>query len=176
MKNSEAPNSFLRTRKARLHKNRRGRRGGGHDSRGRCGADEREGRGLVGRKTRQSRCRKTCRDRLPRALVARALQQGAGRPWAAAQQCLSAQLRSRKTHRMDGPARRADALPHALRRDAVAIDFRGTGAHLAQIINDTGIEVHKKHPDRFVIGIELPICDPQLALEGIESHGRETRA
>src|SRR5579862_3075955 len=39
------------------------------------------------------------------------------------------------------------------------------GAHLAQIINDTGIEVHKKHPDRFVLGIEMPIRDPQLSLK-----------
>jgi len=39
------------------------------------------------------------------------------------------------------------------------------GAHLAQIINDTGIEVHKKHPDRFVLGIEMPVRDPQLALK-----------
>jgi aminocarboxymuconate-semialdehyde decarboxylase len=39
------------------------------------------------------------------------------------------------------------------------------GANLAQIINDTGIEVHKKHPDRFVLGIELPMRDPQLALK-----------
>jgi aminocarboxymuconate-semialdehyde decarboxylase len=39
------------------------------------------------------------------------------------------------------------------------------GAHLAQVINDTGIEVHKKHPDRFVIGIEIPMRDPQLALK-----------
>ena len=39
------------------------------------------------------------------------------------------------------------------------------GAHLAQIINDAGIEVHKKHPDRFVLGIEMPIRDPQLALK-----------
>src|SRR3974390_3429207 len=39
------------------------------------------------------------------------------------------------------------------------------GAHLAQVINDTGIEVHQKHPDRFVLGIELPMRDPQLALK-----------
>jgi aminocarboxymuconate-semialdehyde decarboxylase len=39
------------------------------------------------------------------------------------------------------------------------------GAHLAQIINDTGIEVAKKHPDRFVLGIEMPVRDPQLALK-----------
>ncbi len=39
------------------------------------------------------------------------------------------------------------------------------GAHLAQIINDAGIEVHQKHPDRFVLGVELPIRDPQLALK-----------
>src|ERR1700730_4581280 len=37
------------------------------------------------------------------------------------------------------------------------------GAQLAQIINDTGIEVHKKYPNRFVIGIEIPIRDPQMA-------------
>jgi aminocarboxymuconate-semialdehyde decarboxylase len=39
------------------------------------------------------------------------------------------------------------------------------GAHLAQIINDTGIEVHQKYPTRFVLGIEMPIRDPQLALK-----------
>lgn len=39
------------------------------------------------------------------------------------------------------------------------------GAHLAQVINDTGIQVHQKYPDRFVIGAELPIQDPELALK-----------
>jgi aminocarboxymuconate-semialdehyde decarboxylase len=39
------------------------------------------------------------------------------------------------------------------------------GAHLAQVINDTGIQVHLKYPDRFVIGIELPIRDSELALK-----------
>jgi aminocarboxymuconate-semialdehyde decarboxylase len=39
------------------------------------------------------------------------------------------------------------------------------GAHLAQVINDTGIQVHQKYPDRFVIGVELPIRDPELALK-----------
>jgi aminocarboxymuconate-semialdehyde decarboxylase len=39
------------------------------------------------------------------------------------------------------------------------------GAHLAQVINDAGIEVHKKYPDRFVTGAELPIRDFQLALK-----------
>lgn len=39
------------------------------------------------------------------------------------------------------------------------------GAHLAQVINDTGIQVHMKYPDRFVVGIELPIRDPELALK-----------
>jgi aminocarboxymuconate-semialdehyde decarboxylase len=39
------------------------------------------------------------------------------------------------------------------------------GAHLAQVINDTGIQVHQKYPDRFVIGAELPIRDPELALK-----------
>src|ERR1700692_853716 len=39
------------------------------------------------------------------------------------------------------------------------------GAHLAQVINDTGIQVHQKYPDRFVIGVELPISDPELALK-----------
>src|SRR6266849_8113442 len=39
------------------------------------------------------------------------------------------------------------------------------GAHLAQVINDAGIQVHQKYPDRFVIGIELPIRDAELALK-----------
>jgi len=39
------------------------------------------------------------------------------------------------------------------------------GAHLAQVINDTGIQVHQKYPDRFVIGAELPIQDSELALK-----------
>jgi len=39
------------------------------------------------------------------------------------------------------------------------------GAHLAEVINDTGIQVHQKYPDRFVIGIELPIRDPELSLK-----------
>ncbi len=39
------------------------------------------------------------------------------------------------------------------------------GAQLARIINDEGIEVHQKHPTRFVLGVELPIRDPQLALK-----------
>ena len=39
------------------------------------------------------------------------------------------------------------------------------GAHLAQIINDAGIQVHQKYPDRFVIGIELPMRDSELALK-----------
>ena len=38
-------------------------------------------------------------------------------------------------------------------------------AHLAQVINDTGIQVHQKYPDRFVIGVELPITDFELALK-----------
>jgi len=39
------------------------------------------------------------------------------------------------------------------------------GAHLAQIINDTGIEVHQKYPDRFIIAAELPMRDTELALK-----------
>jgi aminocarboxymuconate-semialdehyde decarboxylase len=39
------------------------------------------------------------------------------------------------------------------------------GAHLAQVINDTGIQVHQKYPDRFVIGVELPVSDFELALK-----------
>jgi len=39
------------------------------------------------------------------------------------------------------------------------------GAHLAQVINDTGIQVHQKYPDRFVIAVELPVRDPELALK-----------
>ena len=33
------------------------------------------------------------------------------------------------------------------------------------MINDTGIQVHQKYPDRFVVGVELPILDPELALK-----------
>src|ERR1700730_10770033 len=39
------------------------------------------------------------------------------------------------------------------------------GARLAQIINDAGIQVHQKYPDRFVIGVELPINDYEAALK-----------
>jgi aminocarboxymuconate-semialdehyde decarboxylase len=39
------------------------------------------------------------------------------------------------------------------------------GAHLAEVINDVGIEACKKYPSRFVLGAELPIRDPQLALK-----------
>src|SRR5579871_6184720 len=39
------------------------------------------------------------------------------------------------------------------------------GARLAQVINDTGIQVHQKYPDRFVIAAELPIRDSELALK-----------
>jgi aminocarboxymuconate-semialdehyde decarboxylase len=39
------------------------------------------------------------------------------------------------------------------------------GAHLAQIINDAGVEAHMAFPDRFVAGIELSIRSPELALK-----------
>jgi len=39
------------------------------------------------------------------------------------------------------------------------------GAHLAQVINDEGIRVHQKYPDRFVIAAELPVRDSDLALK-----------
>ncbi len=39
------------------------------------------------------------------------------------------------------------------------------GAHLARVINDAGIQVHQKHPGRFVIGAELPVRDGDLALK-----------
>jgi aminocarboxymuconate-semialdehyde decarboxylase len=38
------------------------------------------------------------------------------------------------------------------------------GAHLARVINDAAIQAHQKYPDRFVIGIELPVRDSELAL------------
>jgi predicted TIM-barrel fold metal-dependent hydrolase len=34
------------------------------------------------------------------------------------------------------------------------------GAHLAQVINDAGMEAHAKFPDRFLAGIEIPVRDP----------------
>jgi aminocarboxymuconate-semialdehyde decarboxylase len=39
------------------------------------------------------------------------------------------------------------------------------GAHLAQVINDEGVRVHQKYPDRFVIAAELPVRDSELALK-----------
>src|ERR1700674_5482800 len=48
------------------------------------------------------------------------------------------------------------------------------GAHLAQIINDTGIEVHQKHQGRFVLGIEMPVLDPQLELKELIRVAGET--
>lgn len=39
------------------------------------------------------------------------------------------------------------------------------GAQLAQAINDAGIETHQKYPDRFVVGVELPVNAPELALK-----------
>src|SRR5437868_843664 len=33
------------------------------------------------------------------------------------------------------------------------------GAHLAQVINDAGMEAHSKFPDRFMAGIEIPVRD-----------------
>ncbi len=38
------------------------------------------------------------------------------------------------------------------------------GARLAQIINDAGIEAHIAHPNRFLVGVEMPMRDPKLAL------------
>ncbi len=38
-------------------------------------------------------------------------------------------------------------------------------ARLAQVINDTGMEVHQKYPDRFVFGAELPVRDGELSLK-----------
>jgi len=42
------------------------------------------------------------------------------------------------------------------------------GAHLAQIINDAGIEAHMAHPDRFVVAVEMPVRDPQLCLKELD--------
>jgi aminocarboxymuconate-semialdehyde decarboxylase len=39
------------------------------------------------------------------------------------------------------------------------------GAHLAQVINDAGMEAHAKFPDRFLAGIEIPVRDPQMCLK-----------
>src|SRR5581483_10655054 len=47
------------------------------------------------------------------------------------------------------------------------------GAELPKIINDTGIQVHMKYPDRFVVGIELPVKDPELALKELNRVARQ---
>ena len=38
-------------------------------------------------------------------------------------------------------------------------------ARLSQVVNDAGIEVHQRYPDRFVLAAELPIRDSELALK-----------
>src|SRR5258708_30035908 len=39
------------------------------------------------------------------------------------------------------------------------------GAHLAQVINDAGMEAHAKFPDRFMAGVEIPVREPQMCLK-----------
>jgi aminocarboxymuconate-semialdehyde decarboxylase len=39
------------------------------------------------------------------------------------------------------------------------------GAHLAQIMNDAGIEAYKKYPTRFMAGIEMDVRDPKGSLK-----------
>src|ERR1019366_3444475 len=39
------------------------------------------------------------------------------------------------------------------------------GAHLAQIVNDAGIEAHRKYPDRYLAGVEIDVRDPDGALK-----------
>jgi aminocarboxymuconate-semialdehyde decarboxylase len=39
------------------------------------------------------------------------------------------------------------------------------GARLAQAINDAGIAANQKYPDRFVVGVELPVNDYDLSLK-----------
>ncbi len=41
---------------------------------------------------------------------------------------------------------------------------RDDGARLARIVNDAAVEAHRKYPDRFLAGIELPIRYPDAAL------------
>ncbi len=49
------------------------------------------------------------------------------------------------------------------------------GAHLAQVINDTGIQVHQKYPDRFVIGGRTADPRSRTRLEGTEPRRRTAR-
>lgn len=42
------------------------------------------------------------------------------------------------------------------------------GARLATIVNDAGIEAHKKYPTRFMAGIEIDVRDPKGALKEID--------
>src|SRR4029077_12905250 len=39
------------------------------------------------------------------------------------------------------------------------------GAHIAQIVNDAGIQAHTAYPDRFITAVELSFGSPELALK-----------
>jgi predicted TIM-barrel fold metal-dependent hydrolase len=39
------------------------------------------------------------------------------------------------------------------------------GARLARMVNDAAAEAHRRYPTRFLVGIELPIRYPDLALQ-----------
>jgi len=41
------------------------------------------------------------------------------------------------------------------------------GGHLAQIVNDAGMEAHRAFPERFLAAIEISVRDPQLSLQEI---------
>jgi len=41
-------------------------------------------------------------------------------------------------------------------------------ARLATAINDAGVEAHIKYPDRFTVGVEMPIRDSQLCLKELD--------
>ena len=130
------------------------------------GGDKRERRGLVGRETRA----KAASENLSRLTATRT-----GRPSRTTKRWPTSGSRSpipiRSTTISKSGIQWMDehgVLMHCLTLSG-SMPWQWTsaeqGAHLAQIINDTGIEVHKKHPDRFVLGIEIPIRDPQLALK-----------
>ena len=42
------------------------------------------------------------------------------------------------------------------------------GNHLAQVINDAGMQAHQKYPTRFMAGIEIDVRDPQGAVKEID--------
>lgn len=62
---------------------------------------------------------------------------------------------------------------HGIRMHVLTLDggmpwqwvSRDDGVRLARIVNDAAVEAHRRYPDRFLAGVELPIRHPDAAIE-----------